>query len=237
MRLIACSSLQPELEMLAAARSPPPTLQFLEMGLHQRSSQALHQALQDAIDSAGEADAIAIGYGLCNRGIIGLEARGAPLVIPRAHDCIGLLLGSSQRYAQEMEREPGTYFQSVGWLKAARQVRQPDFTFALHPEFRRDQLVARYGEEAASYLVDQISAFTRHYRRLAYIATNADTGDGEAVAVAKAQAWDYARLDGDLGWLTRLLAGPWDDGEFLTVQPGERVAASHDERLIRAEKI
>ena len=74
LRVIACSSLRPELEMLAASAKTEITVRHLEMGLHQRSAAALREALQSAIDEA-DGDAVAIGYGLCNRGVVGLQAR------------------------------------------------------------------------------------------------------------------------------------------------------------------
>ena len=49
--VIACSSLRPELEMLAAEAKTAITLRHLEMGLHQRSANALHNALQSAIEA------------------------------------------------------------------------------------------------------------------------------------------------------------------------------------------
>jgi len=46
--------------------------------------------LQAAIDKVEERqyDALLMGYGLCNNGIVGLTTKSIPLVIPRGHDCI-----------------------------------------------------------------------------------------------------------------------------------------------------
>ena len=239
--VIACSSLRPELEMLAAEAETAVTFRYLEMGLHERSASALRDTLQSAIDEATDGDAIAIGYGLCNRGIVGLKARTLPVVIPRAHDCIGMLLGSSRRYLAQLEAQPGTYFQSAGWLEsspARGDVRQPNFTFGPNSNVTRERLVERYGEEDADYLLEQFDGFTRHYERLAYIATDvAASARWEAAAeeIAGKRNWKFERLAGDLGWLRRLLNGEWNDREFLTLRPGERVVSTFDEQLIRAE--
>jgi hypothetical protein len=237
LHVVACPSLQPELEMLAAEAGAAVALHPLEMGLHEKSATALHEALQAAIDQAADCDAVALGYGLCNRGVVGLVAHSVPLVIPRAHDCIGLLLGSSRRYLGELAAQPSTYFQSAGWLKAAN-VRQPNFTFGPNSNVTRERLAERYGEEEAGYLMEQIESFTRHYERLAYIATpvaEAAEREREAQALADKQHWDFARLEGDLGWLRRLLSGDWAGDEFLVVQPGGRVVQAADERLIDVE--
>jgi hypothetical protein len=159
------------------------------------------------------------------------------VAIPRAHDCIGMLLGSARRYLGELTAQPGTYFQSAGWLTAAK-VRQPDFTFGPNSNVTREHLAARYGEEEALYLMEQIESFTRHYGRLAYIATpvaGAAERELEAQVLAEKQHWEFARLEGDLGWLRRLLAGDWAEDEFLVVEPGQRVVLTTDERLIAAE--
>jgi hypothetical protein len=240
--VIACSSLRPELEMLAAEAKTAVTFRYLEMGLHQRSAGALHDELQSAIDGAvidDRCDAIAIGYGLCNRGVIGLQARALPVVLPRAHDCIGMLLGGSRRYLAQLEAQPGTYFQSAGWLEnSSANVRQPNFTFGPNSNVTRERLVERYGEEDADYLLEQFDGFTRHYDRLAYIATPVSASarwEETAKKIAASRNWKFERLPGDLGWLRRLLDGEWNEREFLTLRPGERVVSTFDERLIGAE--
>jgi len=237
--VIACPSLKPELAMLAGECANEIGLSTLEMALHQRSAPALNKALQQAIDDTGSADAILIAYGLCNRGVVGLVARAVPVVIPRAYDCIGILLGSGQRYRDELAAEPGTYFQSAGWLEhAAPDARQPDFTFGPNSNVTRERLVERYGEDNADYLLEQFEGFTKHYERLAYIATavpQAGLWQREAEALATKRTWRFERLEGDLGWLRRLLSGEWNEREFLVVRPGERVVLAGGDRLISAE--
>ena len=243
LHVIACPVFQRELEMLAAGAKTEVTLWHLEMGLHEGPTENLRSALQGAIDgvATGQCDAIAIGYGLCNRGIVGLEARALPVVIPRAHDCIGMLLGSSQCYLAQLEAQPGTYFQSAGWLEnspASGEVRQQNFTFGPNSNVTRGQLVEKYGEENADYLLEQFNNFTRHYERLAYIATPVPKSarwEKTAKEIAHQRGWKFERLPGDLGWLRRLLNADWNDGEFLKLKPGERVGLRHNAQLIGAE--
>jgi hypothetical protein len=235
--IIACPSLAPELDMLAAQCGTEVVFQHLETQLHQLSIDALHHALQAAIDRTTDCDAIAIAYGLCHRGVAGLIARDIPLAIPRAHDCIALLLGSHRRYREERESAPGTYFQSAGWLQAARDECQPEFTFGPNSNISFEALAARFGDDNARYLMQEFEGFTRHYRDLAYIATPvaaAAMWEAKARAIAAGQQWRYRRLEGDTGWLERLLRGGWNDEEFLVVQPGQQVALSADERLFEA---
>ena len=61
-------------------------------------------------------DAVLLGYGLCSNGLVGMGARSIPLVVPRAHDCITLFLGSKERYLQYFQDNPGVYFMTSGWI-------------------------------------------------------------------------------------------------------------------------
>ncbi|MGD0650701.1 MAG: DUF1638 domain-containing protein [Verrucomicrobiia bacterium] len=241
--VIACKVFEQELAVLAAGAKTEARIQYLEIGLHTGPAEQHRVALQSAIDAVatGRFDAIALAYGLCNRGIVGLQARTLPVVIPRAHDCIGMLLGSSQRYLAELESHPGTYFQSPGWvehLPADHMLRQQNLPVGPGLKMTREDLVARYGEENAAYLLEQLTGFTRHYCRLAYISTpvpQAENHERAAAEIARQQGWTFDRLPGDLGWLRRLLDGDWTEQEFLKLKPGERLGLRYDSQLIAAE--
>jgi hypothetical protein len=243
LQVIACPVFQRELELLAADAKTELAFRHLDMGLHEGNAEVLRAALQNAIDgtAAGSCDAVAIAYGVCNRGVVGLRARAVPLVIPRAHDCIGMLLGSSRCYLAQLEVQPGTYFQSAGWLEhspANGEIRRQDLTFGPNTSVTREQLVEKYGEENADYQLEQFKNFTQHYERLAYIDTPVpQSARWEAAAreVARQRGWKFERLPGDLGWLRRLLNAEWNEQEFLVLKPGERVGFRSDEKLIGAE--
>lgn len=242
LHVIACAVFQRELEVLAAEAKTDLTFCQLDMGLHEGLAENLHTALQGAIDAipAGACDAIAIALGLCNRGIIGLRARSAPVVFPRTHDCIGMLLGGTQRYLAQLEMQPGTYFQSAGWLEhlpGGGEVRQ-QMSFGPNTTVTRGQLAAKYGNESADFLLEQFTKFTRHYERLAFVSTpvpEAARWEAAARDTARKCGWKFERLPGDLGWLRRLINAEWNEREFLTLKPGERVGQCTDTRLIRAE--
>jgi len=243
LHVIACPVFLRELELLAPDAKTETTFQHLDMGLHEGSAATLRAALQAAVDgvAAGQSDAVAIAYGVCNRGVAGLQARALPVVIPRAHDCIGMLLGSSECYLAQLEAQPGTYFQSAGWLEhspANGEIRRQDLTFGPKANFTREQLTEKYGEDNADYLLEQFRNFTQHYKRLAYIATPVpESARWEAAAkiIASQRGWKFERLAGDLGWLRRLLDADWNEREFLVLKPGERVGLRSDAGLIGTE--
>ena len=103
---------------------------------------------------------------------------------------------------------------------------------------KREEFVAKFGEEAAQFLMEEYAKFTQHYKRLAFISTpvaNMAERERKAAEIAKQQGWTYERLPGDLGWLRRLVDGEWDEKEFLVLKPHEKVALSYGEGLISAE--
>lgn len=241
--LVACRVFERELEVLPGTAKTELKIRYLEMALHQQPGPQLRAALQKAVNSVqvGDCDAVGLAYGLCNQGLVGLQSRDVPVVIPRAHDCLGILLGSTKRYLAELEKEPGTYFQSCGWIEhlpADRTLRPLAAGAGL--SLNKEELVARYGEESAQFLMEEYAKFTQHYKRLAFISSpipSSDERERRAVEIAKQQNWTFERLQGDLGWLRRLVDGDWNEREFLVLQPHQRVALSHDDKIITAESV
>jgi len=244
-KLIACEVMYREL-CHEAARSPHTVdVEFLPKGLHDIGTAGMRERLQGVIDSvpSGSCDAILLGYGLCNNGTAGLEARGVPLVLPRAHDCITLFFGSRERYLDYFKDNAGTYFLTTGWVErgeATGELRQISVQRKSGMDMSYEELVERYGEDNARYLHETLYDMTRHYSTLAYI----DMGVGperefEQVARDRAQArgWRFLPLRGDMALFRRLVRGEWDSGDFLVVEPGHRVVASLDAGIVAAEKI
>ena len=237
-RLIACEVLFREL-CGAAARSPHQVdVEFLEKGMHDFGAAAMRKELQFRIDAtdASKYDAIALDYALCGNGLHGLHATRLPLVAPRAHDCIALLLGSRERYADYFNSHPGTYFRSTGWLESGKSL-VPLAQVRLGTGVSLQALVEKYGEENGTYLFAELNKYQSAYRRLVYIKTGLESDrrfELEARAEAAKSNWEYDILDGDLRLLRMLVNAEWDPSDFLVVQPGERIVARYDEAVIHA---
>ena len=122
LKCITCEALARPV-YLCAARSPHIVdVELLQRGLHNQPAD-LRTRLQALIDVAQSRsyDAVLLAYGLCGQATAGLIARNVPLVIPRAHDCITLFLGSRLRYRDQFENYPGTYWYSQDYIE--REVR------------------------------------------------------------------------------------------------------------------
>ena len=213
-------------------------LTFLPKGLHDIGAPGMAQRLQQAIDAvdASAYDAILLAYGLCNNGVCGLRAP-LPLVIPRAHDCITLLLGSRERYQAYFSRHPGTYYKSTGWIERADDPNsQPNsVTAQLGISCDYQEYVAKYGEENARYLMEMLGDWLKHYNRLAYI----DTGFGDfrhyqeaTQREAQTRGWEYELLLGNTLLLQRLLDGDWTSEDFLVAPPHTPICAAYDDAIV-----
>jgi len=227
---------------LCAARSPHVVdIRMFERGLHNDPSD-LRTRLQEAIDGApATAEAIVLAYGLCGGSTAGIEARDKPVILPRAHDCITLFLGARERYQEEM-RKPATYWYVADQLERNDGYRAGIGGLAIgsdtdaQVEEIRAEYVAKYGEDNADYLMEVLGGWREHYGRAAFVSMG--VGDEEAsIAAARAEAdrrgWAFEQIEGSMVLLRRLLRGDWNE-DMLILQPGERLAMSYDDGIVKA---
>ena len=227
----------------SAAQSPHIVdVQLLERGLHNTPA-VLRARLQEQIDSAASQDyeAVVLAYGLCGQATAGLVAKGTPLVIPRAHDCITLFLGSRERYNEQFLSQPGTYWYTLDYLER-RQDSATSLALGLGSDTdlqaAYEEYVQKYGKDNADDLMEVMGAWQNHYQRAVYI--DLGVGDGsafeaEAQAEASRRGWAFERMAGDLVLIRRLIQGEWGDGEsgdFLILQPGQVMRMTYDENII-----
>ncbi|MGA2271422.1 MAG: DUF1638 domain-containing protein [Bryobacteraceae bacterium] len=245
LKLISCEVLYREM-CAAVARSPHQVdIEFLPKGLHDLGGPAMRARLQEMADGVDptQYEAVLLGYALCGNGVAGLVSRALPLVIPRAHDCIALLMGSRERYWAYFENNPGVYFRSTGWLERGENLEQATLTVVRDKTgvgYTLEELISRYGEDNGSYLFEQFNGYQRNYRQLAYIATGLEP-DGRFERQAREEAarrgWKFDMLRGDLRLFERLVAGDWDEADFLVVPPGWRVRPTYDGGIIEKEPV
>lgn len=208
-RIIACATVAEELGRLGVN---PEKMTVLEFGLH-LDPERLRETLQAEIDSVGGDGDILLGYGLCSYAVAGIESGRHRLVIPKVQDCISLFLGSEAERMAVLEREPGTYFLTKGWIEASQGAIE---------EYAR--LCERYGEARARRVA---KAMLANYTRLALINTgNYHLDDYREFARAEAELLElsYEEIPGSNRLLLKLLAGDWDS-EFVVVESGSVVQA------------
>lgn len=243
LKCLACDALA-RIVYLCAAQSPHVVdVELFQLGLHNTPAD-LRVRLQERIDAAaGQGyDAVTLAYGLCGQATAGLAAGDVPLVVPRAHDCITLFLGNRQRYQDEFQNHPGTYWYTQDYVERKDSASTAlSLGSGLDTDINAvyDEYVEKYGEDNANYLMEVMGAWQSHYKRAAFI----DMGIGDSTpveAVAQREAtrrgWMYERVSGDLVLIRRLLAGDWD-GDFLRLEPGQQITMTYDDNVIGCLKV
>ena len=212
--IIACRVMEPELAHLLSEKNGEDDrtdVLYLEQALH-RTPDKLLVRVQEKIDQiARTASRIVLGYGLCAKGIVGITAREPVLIIPRCHDCIALFLGSPNRHLEIFRERPGTYYLTPGWVAEKQD-----------PLGIMEEQVPKYGRETARWVIEEE---LKHYTHIALI----DTGVTE-MAPLRARAMEnaavlkkqYEEIPGNLDYFRELLRGPYSDGKFIRLRPGEK---------------
>jgi hypothetical protein len=219
-------------------------VEIIKLGLHS-TPDLLRSHLQRHIDAAAEGaqryDAVVMGYGLCGKATHGLTAKKIPLVIPRAHDCITLFLGSRAAYKDQFENKPGTYWYALDYLQRNDD---PNTTLSLGAAEAGNSLsatyteyVEKYGKDNADYIMSIMGAWQQHYQRAVYI--DMGIGDGSDVEQrarddSQRRGWNFERMQGDSVMIRNLLYGNWEK-DFQVVHPNERVKMTYDEAVIGTE--
>jgi hypothetical protein len=244
LKLIACNVVQREACWCLAQSPHVVDAEFVELGEHARSDN-LRQVIQakiDLADGSGKAyDAILLLFGLCGNASVGLHARRTRLVMPRAHDCCTILLGSKARFAELFQDAPSTPFGSAGYQERGDYFLRVDggqVTVQCGDAYAA--YVAKYGEKKARFIWEKLhpapaagasnkalfidmpqTAHLGHARRFR---EQAEAAGKEPVIVA-----------GDIRLIRNLIFGAWDAEDFLLVEPGQRIEGVYDwSEIVRA---
>jgi len=248
LKIIACEIAVREIFQVAARCRHLIDVEFLTQGYHDIPATGRGE-IQKRIDAvpAGKYDAILLGYGLCSNILTGLTTAHTRLVIPRAHDCITFFLGSKERYSEFFNAHPGTYYYTSGWLECAKRrgLQGPIWGGASLPagansnlKATYEQWVAKYGEDQAKYLLEEMGRWTDSYTHGTLIdfdfTRHLKLGE-QVKKICSERGWEFSETKGELVLFEKLLAGEWSEADFLTVCPGQRVVPTNDERIIGAE--
>jgi hypothetical protein len=220
-------------------------VEIIKLGLH-NTPDILRQTLQSRIDQAlaGSVayDAVVMAYGLCGKATHGLQARGIPIVVPRAHDCITLFLGSRERYKDQFENRPGTYWYALDYLQrndnksTVLSLGASEVENNLQDTYQT--YVEKYGLDNADYLMGIMGSWQSHYQRAAYV--DMGIGDGSAAEHkarddASNRGWTFEHMQGDSRLIKNLIYGEWEK-DFLILKPGEKLKMTYDEGIIGPER-
>ncbi|MDD5349329.1 MAG: DUF1638 domain-containing protein [Chthoniobacteraceae bacterium] len=232
--VIACDVLSDEVRHFCRGLPQVAEIKSLEQGLH-NTPDILRERLQEAVtqmEANAAIAAIVLVYGLCSRGIEGVCAHRARMVVTRAHDCITLLLGSKERYAEYLQSHPGTYWYSAGWNRCHVPPGKERF------DNLRQGYVEKYGEENADYLMEMEQDWMRAYNMATFVDLGVAATPADRLFTKQCAdwlGWSFDEQQGDPRLLKDLLSGPWDPERYLVLQPGESVRFTVDASILAAQ--
>jgi hypothetical protein len=239
--VIACDVLKREAAYLASRSRCIVDVTFLPQGLH-ATPDILRAKLTEQIETANQGfpynhygrrpsyDYILLIYGLCDNSIVGLKSEKVPLAVPRAHDCITLLLGSRRRYDELFRGHPGTYWYSRGWIECSMPPGEERYVNTYN------SYLERFGGDNADYLMEMEQGWFKSYKRAAFIdwevLGGADYYREYTRKCADYLGWDYQEISGDPSLLEKMLNGVFDEDAVLVVPPQKTITAHYAEGLI-----
>ena len=244
LKLLACDVLTREV-CHCIARSPHTIdVEFTEKGQHEQSD-TLRRILQEKIDAAEAAgkgyDAVLLAYGLCGNSTAQLQARSTRLVLPRAHDCCTIYLGSRGRFKELFGDNPSRPFSSAGYMERGNEyLHDGDTGKLLGLDRSYEDFVAQYGEENARYIMETLALSRDAHTddKVVYIDVPETSQQGyaeECRRKAEEDGRQFLMVPGNIRLIRMLIDGEWDSEEFLIVQPGQKVRAVYDwQEIVRA---
>lgn len=243
LKLISCNVFQREASWCIARTPHVIDVEYTELGEHARSNglRQLIQARIDATEASGKRyDAILLLFGLCGNATVGIQARCTPLVIPRAHDCCTILLGSRAKFTEHFGTAPSTPFSSAGYIERGNYFLRTGSDGNAEVEYGDSfkALVEKYGEEDAKYIWAEM--YPEHAdEKAVFIDLPQTTHLGYAKefrAKAAAAGKQPVELPGDIRLIQNLINGEWDPQEYLRVPPASAIDGVYDwDEVMRAK--
>lgn len=243
LKLLACEVFVREASLYIATTPNIVYPEFLPKGAHDEPAE-LRRLLQTKIEEAEKQasyDAILLCYGLCGNTLEGLKAGRLPLIIPRAHDCCTLFLGSKEKFLQFFGDRLSAKWTSVGYLErnsSSLDGEGPRVHTMLGLDKSYQELVRKYGEENAKYIWETLHPGAED-NELIYIETPETANLGYETKLretAHCEGKQFTKIEGDASLIRDLINGRWDSKRYLTVQPGEVVRSAYDyDRVICSE--
>ena len=242
LKVIACEIAFRELCLCASQVNTVVDFTFMNKGLHDIGPEKMQDRLQKEIDQVDteKYEAILLVYGLCSRGIVGLQSK-LPLIIPKAHDCTTFFLGSKEKYTTFFREYSGAYIYTAGWLE--REIEPEKMTDSIMSHMglnkRYEEYVEAYGEENADYIMEILGGYEKVYDKVVFI--NTHVGDVETYRSklqekAISKKWTPIEIEGDTSLLFQLLNRDWNENDFLIVPPNHHVIATNENDIIGFKK-
>ncbi len=239
--LIGCSIFKNEIDFLEKRITNRIDYHWLPQRLHNKPLE-LRKMVQneiDAIDKSGKRyDAVVLLYGLCSKGVVGVYSKTHRLVIPKVQDCISILLGSRNRYAEHFKEKPGTYWYTKGWIETGFDPGKHSRYSGVYDPYKEKykQYRKKFNEEISRYLINEWDQhWIQNYTTLAFIdwgMKDAERFKKKAAQSAKSLGLAFEPLEGNPRILLNLLNGNWEKEDFLIALPGMKIMPSYTDDIL-----
>lgn len=209
--IIACKTLQRELELALEHIVEEYQIIWIESGLHNTPKKLTLRLQEEFNKISKDCNRVLLCFGTCGNSVVGLKTGEFELVIPRVDDCITLLLGSLEKRI-EVSKEKVTYFLTKGWLDGERN---------LWAEYQYS--IDKYGKEEADELFDFMLA---SYKRLGILDTGAYNIEEvlkDSEIIASTFKLELEKLEASIEYIEELLLGPWDKKRFIIMKPNSEI--------------
>ena len=182
-------------------------------------------------------EAILLGFGLCGNSVIGLTS-SIPMIIPRAHDCCTVFMGSKERFLAEFSNAFSSRWSTTGYFERTRG-RNVEYSYADQLENYKTtkeymNYLEQYDEETAEYLWETLHPKIES-KESVYIKIDgfeySDSYDRYKADMEKLGV-EVRTVTGDVSMVKALLDGDWDENRFLTVPPGKKIAGIYDMNFV-----
>lgn len=206
--ILACNTIANELNLAVKETGSVHPIFWIESGLH-NYPKALKDQLQNQLDKFQNVDCVLLAFGFCGNAVLGLDTGNFQLVIPRADDCISLLIGSDEK--RRTIGTCGTYFLTKGWVDNEKNIWE---------EYK--QTVKKYGRERTDRI---FKTMFNHYHHLGIIDTGAYDLNSflpTSEAMAKDLNLEHIIIPGTTEYFNKLLTGPYDN-DFVVIGPQSKV--------------
>ena len=207
--IVACRTLQAEIELAMEKTGVRHHIEYIESGLHERPAK-LARIVQELLNTI-EADRVLLCLGQCGNSMVGIKAGSFEMVLPKVDDCLSLLIGSTKEKSR-LSYQDHAFFLTKGWLLGESTIMS-----------QYQKSVEKYGEDTALSIMEMMY---EHYDTLGLI----DTGTGPMDELYR-QTEDVAKLldlsrktyPGTVSYIEQLLTGPWPEEKFIVKKPFETI--------------
>jgi hypothetical protein len=238
-KLISCSIFIREISGLLGDNPNSIFPVFLDLGAH-NEPEKLKKLIQKEIDKTESEnfDAILLAYGLCGNSLLGVRSNNLPLVLPKAHDCCTILLGSRNAFKAHFSDNLSASWSCNGYMESKEShfhASEKGKIFGLDKSY--EELIELYGKENADYLIKEVAGVANE-GPLFYIdlpETSIKENITNFLLAAEKKKQEYILLEGNISLLKGLLDGDWNEN-FLIVPPGSYIEPSYNEDVVGISK-